>query len=76
MARVDDTPAHQFERDKPIKYEERDVKKINLGKDEDPQVILVGDDWNPVLDHSYDVRQSRECLSYLYDVQSTKKGDW
>lgn len=31
VARVDDTPAHRFERDKVIKYEVSNVKKVNLG---------------------------------------------
>ncbi|XP_057853392.1 uncharacterized protein LOC131063560 [Cryptomeria japonica] len=43
-ARVDEAPAHQFEKDKPIQFEESKLKATNLGKEEDPRNILVGDD--------------------------------
>lgn len=46
---VDDAPAQQFDKDKPIKYEESKLKVTNLGKEEDPKNILVGDDWDLVL---------------------------
>lgn len=49
VAWVEETPTHWFEREKPIKYEESNVEKVNLGKDEDPQVILVVDNWNLIL---------------------------
>ena len=48
-AQVDETPAHTFNKDKPIKYEEPTMKTMNLSDEENPKNILVGDDWNPVL---------------------------
>lgn len=48
-ARVDEAPMHQFEKDKPIKHEESKLKVTNLGTEEAPKNILVGDDWDPVL---------------------------
>lgn len=49
VARVDDTPTHRFERDKAIKYEELSIQKVNLGDEDKLKIILVGDDWNPVV---------------------------
>lgn len=45
---VDSTPAHQFEKEV-VQYEEPKVQSTNLGDEKDPRVIMVGDDWNPVL---------------------------
>ena len=41
--------AHTFSKDKPIKYKEPTVKKMNLGDEANPKNIFVGDDWNPAL---------------------------
>lgn len=46
---VDETLAHTFSEDKPMKYEELMVKTMNLGDKANPKNILVGDDWNPIL---------------------------
>ena len=46
---LDETPAHVFNKEKPIKYEEATVQTMNLGDDTEPKNILVGDNWNPVL---------------------------
>ena len=46
---MDETPAHTFSKDKPMKYEEPTVKTMNLDDEENPKNILVGDDWNPIL---------------------------
>lgn len=46
---MDKTPAHEFNEEKPIKYEELTIKTMNLGDEAEPKNILVGDDWNPVL---------------------------
>lgn len=46
---MDETPAHVFSEEKPIKYEEATVQTMNLGDDIEPKNILVGDNWNPVL---------------------------
>lgn len=43
-AKVDETLAHMFSEDKLMKYEERTVKTMNLGDEENPKNILVGDD--------------------------------
>ena len=48
-AQVDEPLAHAFSKDKPMKNEESMVKTMNLGDEENPKNILVGDDWNPVL---------------------------
>lgn len=48
-AQVDETSAHMFSEDKPMKYEEPTVKTMNLGDEANPKNIFVGDDWNPVL---------------------------
>lgn len=32
-----------------IKYEEPNIKKVDLGEQDNPKVILVGNDWNLVL---------------------------
>lgn len=49
VAELDDTLAHKFEHDKLIKYEEPKMKKVNLGEEDKPKTILVGDDWDPIL---------------------------
>lgn len=49
MAELDVTPAHKFEQNKIIKYEEPTLKKVNLGESDKPKEILVGDDWDPIL---------------------------
>lgn len=49
VPRVDDMLTHHFERDKIVKYEEPNVKKVNLGDEDNSKRILVGDDRNPVL---------------------------
>lgn len=46
---VDDAPAHQFDKSKPIRYEESTLQVTNLGETSEQKNILVGDDWNPVL---------------------------
>lgn len=46
---LNDTPTHNFERDKMIKYEETKINKLNLGDRDNPQVIMVGDNWDPLL---------------------------
>ncbi|XP_059074059.1 uncharacterized protein LOC131874570 [Cryptomeria japonica] len=48
-ALVNETSAHRFSKGEPIKYQEANLKKTNLGGTSDPKIILVGDDWNPVL---------------------------
>ena len=48
-AMMDETPAHTFSEEKPIKYDESIAKTMNLGDEAEPKNILVGDDWNPVL---------------------------
>lgn len=41
---MDDILTHHFEGDKIIKYEEPSLKKVNLGDEDNPKVILFGDD--------------------------------
>ena len=48
-ARVFESPAHNFDAGKPIKYEEPSVSVMNLRNEDSLRNILVGDDWNPVL---------------------------
>lgn len=48
-ARVNESLAPNFEAGKPIEYEEPSIHVMNLGDEESPRNILVGDDWNPVL---------------------------
>lgn len=47
-AKINESPAHHFE-GKTIRYEEPSVESTNLGDAENSRKILVGDDWNPVL---------------------------
>lgn len=49
MAKVDHTLAHKFEMNKMIKYEEPNIKKVNLGEKNNPQMIMIKDNWDPVL---------------------------
>lgn len=49
VARVNETPTHQFAKDKPIQYKDSTLKETNLGDEGSSKTILVGDDWNPVL---------------------------
>ena len=40
---LDEKPAHVFNKEKPIKYEEATVQTMNLGDDIEQKNILVGD---------------------------------
>ena len=48
-APLDVTPAHKFTKGEPIKYNEATLQSMNLGDEAEPQNILVGDNWDPVL---------------------------
>ena len=43
-APIDETPAHTFNKEKPIKYEEPLVKTVNLEDETNPKHIFVIDD--------------------------------
>ena len=43
-AQIDETSAHTFGKDKPIKYEEPTVKMMNLGDEANLKNLFVGDD--------------------------------
>lgn len=44
MTKLDDTPAHKFEKDKEIEYEEAKLGRMNLGEEDHPKEILIRDD--------------------------------
>lgn len=49
VARVDESPTHQFDKDKPIQYEDPKLKETNLGDEASSNNILVNDNWSPML---------------------------
>lgn len=53
VVRVDDTPAHRFERGKMIKYEELNIKKVDLREQDNPKEIFIGDDWSGAEGHNW-----------------------
>ena len=46
-ATLSKTPAHQFEGR--IEYKEAKLETVNLGEEEQPKEIVIGEDWNLVL---------------------------
>lgn len=49
MARIDDTPTHQFQEHEEVKYKEPNMMEFNLGDHEESRLIVVGDNWDPAL---------------------------
>lgn len=39
VAQVNDTPVHQFAKDKPIRYEDPNLKETNLGDETSPRIL-------------------------------------
>lgn len=47
MTTLNRTPTHIFEKE--VEYKEAKLQTINLGEEDQPKEILIGDDWDPVL---------------------------
>lgn len=47
-AKVSEVPIHKFDEQNPMKYKEPSVRAMNRGKEEEPKIKPVGNDWNPV----------------------------